>query len=170
MKQKRHTPEEFIRLLRECDSSPLSQGKSFQKTQISVPITKTQWKIPARNLICCHAATTLQGGPISIYATPKNTHIWGLLTFTFISSRGKNFLYPSLYMITKHLWKSQMLSHPNSELKSGIFSSWLFCYLSIQPSVIKTVSPYGIEVLRKILVIRRTLWKMADLDQKVNRR
>jgi hypothetical protein len=70
----------------------------------------------------------------------------------FSSSRSKNFLYPSLYMITKRLWKSQMLSHPNSEWKIGIFSSWLFCYLSIQPSVTTAFFPYGIVVLQNCFI------------------
>jgi putative transposase len=43
MKQKRHTPEEVIRLLRECDSSPLSQEKFCQQKQISVP-TLHRWR------------------------------------------------------------------------------------------------------------------------------
>ena len=43
MKQKRHTPEEVIRLLRECDSSPLSQEKFCQQKQISVP-TLYRWR------------------------------------------------------------------------------------------------------------------------------
>ena len=43
MKQKGHTPEEVIRLLRECDSSPLSQEKFCQQKQISVP-TLHRWR------------------------------------------------------------------------------------------------------------------------------
>ena len=43
MKQKRHTPEEVIRLLRECDSSPLSQEKFCQQKQISVQ-TLHRWR------------------------------------------------------------------------------------------------------------------------------
>ncbi len=38
MKQKRHTPEEIIRLLRESDGSPLSREKFCQQKQISVPM------------------------------------------------------------------------------------------------------------------------------------
>jgi hypothetical protein len=43
MKQKKHTPEKVIRLLRECDSSPLSQEKLCQQKQISVP-TLHRWR------------------------------------------------------------------------------------------------------------------------------
>ena len=43
MKQKRHTPEEVIHLLRECDSSPLSQEKFCQQKQISVA-TLHRWR------------------------------------------------------------------------------------------------------------------------------
>ncbi len=36
MKQKRHKPEEIIRLLRECDGSGLSQESFARQKQISV--------------------------------------------------------------------------------------------------------------------------------------
>ena len=42
-KQKRHTPEEIIRLLRESEASGLSQEKFCQQKQISVP-TLHRWR------------------------------------------------------------------------------------------------------------------------------
>jgi putative transposase len=43
MKQKRHTPEEIVRLLRESEASGLSQEKFCQQKQISVP-TLHRWR------------------------------------------------------------------------------------------------------------------------------
>lgn len=43
MKQKRHTPEEIVRLLRESETSGLSQEKFCQQKQISVP-TLHRWR------------------------------------------------------------------------------------------------------------------------------
>jgi putative transposase len=43
MKQKRHKPEEIIRLLRECDGSGLSQERFAQQKQISVA-TLHRWR------------------------------------------------------------------------------------------------------------------------------
>ena len=42
-KQKRHKPEEIIRLLRECDASDLSQESFCQQKQISVA-TLHRWR------------------------------------------------------------------------------------------------------------------------------
>ena len=44
MKQKRHKPEEVIRLLRECDGSGLSQESFCREKQISVA-TLQRWGI-----------------------------------------------------------------------------------------------------------------------------
>jgi putative transposase len=43
MKQKRHTPEEIIRLLREQDSSGLSKERFCREKQIS-PATLHRWR------------------------------------------------------------------------------------------------------------------------------
>ena len=43
MKQKRHRPEEMIRLLRECDSSELNQESYCRQKQISLA-TLHRWK------------------------------------------------------------------------------------------------------------------------------
>jgi putative transposase len=43
MKQKRHKPEEIIRLLRECDSSELNQESYCRQKQISLA-TLHRWK------------------------------------------------------------------------------------------------------------------------------
>ena len=43
MKQKRHKPEEIIRLLRECDGSGLSQERFCQQKQISIA-TLHRWR------------------------------------------------------------------------------------------------------------------------------
>jgi putative transposase len=43
MKQKRHTPEEIVRLLRESETCGLSQEKFCQQKQISVP-TLHRWR------------------------------------------------------------------------------------------------------------------------------
>ena len=43
MKQKRHKPEEIIRLLRECDGSGMSQERFAQQKQISVA-TLHRWR------------------------------------------------------------------------------------------------------------------------------
>lgn len=43
MKQKRHKPEEIIRLLRECDASDLSAERFCQQKQISVA-TLYRWR------------------------------------------------------------------------------------------------------------------------------
>ncbi len=43
MKQKRHKPEEIIRLLRECDGSGLSQESFARQKQISVA-TLHRWR------------------------------------------------------------------------------------------------------------------------------
>ena len=43
MKQKRHKPEEIIRLLRECDGSGLSQECFCQQKQISIA-TLHRWR------------------------------------------------------------------------------------------------------------------------------
>lgn len=43
MKQKRHKPEEVIRLLRECDGSGLSQESFCREKQISVA-TLQRWR------------------------------------------------------------------------------------------------------------------------------
>lgn len=43
MKQKRHTPEEIVRLLRESEASGLSQEKFCQQKQVSVP-TLHRWR------------------------------------------------------------------------------------------------------------------------------
>jgi hypothetical protein len=57
MKKKRHAPEEFIRLLRECDSSPLSQEKILPAEADFSGDHENAMK----NLTCCHAALTPQG-------------------------------------------------------------------------------------------------------------
>ncbi len=43
MKQKRHRPEDIIRLLRECDTSGVSQEQFCQQKQISVA-TLHRWR------------------------------------------------------------------------------------------------------------------------------
>ena len=43
MKQKRHKPEEVIRLIRECDSSNLSQEQFCRQKQISIA-TLHRWR------------------------------------------------------------------------------------------------------------------------------
>lgn len=43
MRQKRHKPEEIIRLLRECDASDLNQEQFCQQKQISVA-TLCRWR------------------------------------------------------------------------------------------------------------------------------
>jgi len=43
MKQKRHTPEQIVRLLRESEASELSQERFCQQKQISVP-TLHRWR------------------------------------------------------------------------------------------------------------------------------
>jgi putative transposase len=43
IKQKRHKPEEIILLLRECETSQLSQEQFYQRKQISV-VTLHRWR------------------------------------------------------------------------------------------------------------------------------